>query len=240
MYWVNVKQILRANLDGSDVEPLIAGLPTLKSIVLDVNEGKMYWGEITPTHRIQRANLDGSGIEEVIALDAYNPTAIALDLNARKVYWIGAGLVIQRANLDGSNVTDLVTSQLENAVMLTLDVSMGKMYWTDIDTETIRRANLEIPPGDTPDNRSDIEDLITGLGIPYGITLDLTCPVPGDGNADSEVDLLDFACLQRCFSGAIGPVTPFTYASSCRCLDADEDGDIDLADYTAFLAAAGS
>ena len=40
-----------------------------------------------------------------------------------------------------------------------------KMYWTDYDAGKIQRANL---------NGSNVEDLVTGLGVPGGITVDTT------------------------------------------------------------------
>jgi hypothetical protein len=59
-----------------------------------------------------------------------------------------------------------------------------------------------------------------------------TCALPGDGNDDGAVDLLDYGRLQECFTGAQAPADPPLYPDSCRCLDFDADGDIDLADYT--------
>jgi hypothetical protein len=52
---------------------------------------------------------------------------------------------------------------------------------------------------------------------------------------DCDVDLADFAILQRCFTGPTGP-GPVTYPTGCDCYDYDADGDVDGADYTAFLA----
>jgi hypothetical protein len=51
-----------------------------------------------------------------------------------------------------------------------------------------------------------------------------------DFNGDSAIDLLDFAALQRCFTGADnGPI-----ASECEVFRADPDADLDLADYEHF------
>lgn len=53
----------------------------------------------------------------------------------------------------------------------------------------------------------------------------------GDFDNDGDVDLVDFASLQRCFSGT-GVMEP----CECRFLDIDEDGDVDLADFGLFQA----
>ena len=50
----------------------------------------------------------------------------------------------------------------------------GKMYWTDDGTNSIRRANLEIPAGESASTRTDVDDLVTaGLVGPTGLALDV-------------------------------------------------------------------
>ena len=48
LYWANSKtgKILRANLDGSEVEDVISGLNTPWDIALDPDGGKIYWTEV--------------------------------------------------------------------------------------------------------------------------------------------------------------------------------------------------
>jgi hypothetical protein len=50
--------------------------------------------------------------------------------------------------------------------------------------------------------------------------------VPFDGNGDGFVDLEDASHFDQCLQG---PGNEFV--SNCACLDADQDGDIDLADF---------
>ncbi len=69
---------------------------------------------------------------------------------------------------------------------------------------------------------------------PGAVNTCATCAIPGDGNADAIVDLLDFHYLQSCFTGSITPGAPPVYPTGCRCFDLDIDGDIDLADYSTF------
>ena len=63
-------------------------------------------------------------------------------------------------------------------VGIALDVKAGKMYWTQKGPDNagqgrIFRANLEIPKGQTPANRKDIELLFDGLPEPIDLDLDL-------------------------------------------------------------------
>jgi hypothetical protein len=61
---------------------------------------------------------------------------------------------------------------------MALDVESGKLYWTqkgndNADQGRIFRANLEIPEGQTPATRKDIEVLYDGLPEPIDLDLDL-------------------------------------------------------------------
>ena len=74
IYWTDsVGRLRRANLDGSNIETIITGRSGNQSnLILDVNRGKMYWGnEKKDIIYIWRANLDGSNIEtHITGLDA--------------------------------------------------------------------------------------------------------------------------------------------------------------------------
>ena len=54
---------------------------------------------------------------------------------------------------------------------------------------------------------------------------------PFDVDCDRDVDLLDFAAFQECFTGE----GPDAVVPSCESLDADKDDDVDLRDLSAFL-----
>ena len=63
-------------------------------------------------------------------------------------------------------------------VGIALDVEGGKFYWTQKGGDNagqgrIFRANLEIPKGQTPQNRKDIEVLYEDLPEPIDLDLDL-------------------------------------------------------------------
>ena len=164
MYWTEWVggKIRRADLDGSNVEDLVAGLKQPVGIALDVAGSKMYWTDMN-TDKIRRADLDGSNVEDLVTgLGA--PAGIALDVAGGKIYWTEWGTKkIRCADLNGSNVEDLVTG-LGAPAGIALDVAGGKIYWTDMNTDKIQRADL---------NGTNVEDLVTGLDFPHGIALDV-------------------------------------------------------------------
>ena len=136
MYWVeDHNRIRRANLNGSDVELLVAGLNGYgRDLEIDLEAGKLYWLD---SQHIARANLDGSGIEVVV--DTPNLTqAIALHVPSQKVYWIENTVDgmprIRRANLiDGSNVeTVLALDEWVSlkALEIAAEFPEPRMYWT--------------------------------------------------------------------------------------------------------------
>ena len=180
MYWADEgeNEILRANLDGSNIEILITlgepvspvvsppvVSPEPKALVFDPESPPIYWTD-TGTGKIQHVNLDGSKVEDLVTQGLGIPSSIALDVADGKMYWTDTDTdKIQRANLDGSNIEDLVTQGLRSPYDIALDVADGKMYWADNITDKIQRANLD---------GSNIEDLVTqGLSAPRSITLDV-------------------------------------------------------------------
>ncbi len=149
VYWTDFafEGILRADLDGQNVEYdyIRSGFPM--GIALDVDGGKIYW---TDAGTIQRADLNGQNIEEVLTVSDGYPEEITLDMDGGKVYWTNpVTQTIQRADLDGQNVEHLF--DLEDDVHyinsgprtgIALDVNGDKIYWTDSGPGTIQRADL--------------------------------------------------------------------------------------------------
>jgi DNA-binding beta-propeller fold protein YncE len=113
IYWTETfhDKIMRANLDGSEVQDIVIGIDAAHSIAVDMLGEKIYWPEAA-TGKIQRANLDGSAVEDVIVgLD--DPVTMALDISGGKMYWTNSGGQqpnhIARANLDGTNIETIIS-----------------------------------------------------------------------------------------------------------------------------------
>ena len=179
VYWTEGVGILRANLDGSDLEYdfIRTDLPNSSNIweiALDVNRGKIYW---TDEGTILRADLNGENREEILTISDGYPEEITLDVDRGKIYWANTywtnpiTRTIQRADLDGQNIEHLFeladdvnrNNRSRPQVGIALDVDRGKIYWTDPGSRTIQRADLN------GENREVLFDPI--VREPHGIAL---------------------------------------------------------------------
>src|SRR5258707_11940132 len=192
---VSAGRVLTANPDGSDLKVIVSeGRRLPDGIVVDVAAGHIYWTNMgNPSANdvsIERADLDGKNVTNIIpAGGTFTPKQLQLDKKNGRLYWSDReGMRVMRANLDGSKIETLVdTSQGEPrpgkeirkwCVGIVLDVEAGKLYWTQKGPDNagegrIFRANLEIPKGQTPANREDIELLYENLPEPIDLELDL-------------------------------------------------------------------
>jgi hypothetical protein len=192
---VSSGQVFSANPDGSDLKVLVSeGRRLPDGIVVDVAAGHLYWTNMgVPSANdgsIERSNLDGSDVIHIVPPGGtFTPKQLQLDKKGRKLYWSDReGMRVMRVNLDGSSLETLIdTSEgaarpgkdtKKQCVGIALDVEGGKLYWTQKGPENggegrIFRANLEIPKGQTPVNRKDIELLYEKLPEPIDLELDL-------------------------------------------------------------------
>src|SRR5262245_7706771 len=139
---------------------------------------------------IERVDLDGGDRETIVPPGGtVTPKQLTLDRKGRKVYWSDReGMRVMRVNFDGSQIETLVDTSDGDArpgrdetkwcVGIAVDHDGGKIYWTqkgadNAEQGSILRANLEIPKGESPTNRTDIEVLFKGLPEPIDLELDL-------------------------------------------------------------------
>jgi hypothetical protein len=188
-------QVFSANPDGSDLKVIVSeGRRIPDGIVVDIEAGHLYWTNMGNPNAddgsIERADFDGNNATHIVPNGGtFTPKQLQLDRKNRKLYWSDReGMRIMRANLDGSKIETLVDTSEDDArpgkdakkwcVGIALDVERGKVYWTQKGPEKagqgrIFRANLEIPEGQTPANRQDIEVLYNNLPEPIDLDLDL-------------------------------------------------------------------
>ncbi len=183
------------NPDGSDRRVILDGLKRIPDgIEVDAEAGHIYWTNMgNPSANdgsIERADLDGTNRKTIVPPGGtFTPKQLKLDKQGGKIYWSDReGMRVMRANFDGSEIETLVdTSQGEPrpgrdatkwCVGIAVDHSGGKLYWTQKGSDNagegrIFRANLELPEGETPTSRTDIEVLFDGLPEPIDLDLDL-------------------------------------------------------------------
>jgi DNA-binding beta-propeller fold protein YncE len=187
-------RVLTSNPDGSDLKTIVnEGRKLPDGIVVDVAGGHIYWTNMgnpkANDGTIDRADLDGTNITNVVPPGAtWTPKQLQFDAKNRKLYWSDReGMRVMRSNLDGSNIETLVETghgdddraDARNwCVGIAVDVNGGKFYWTQKGNDNagqgrIFRAGLEIPKGQTPANRKDVEVLYDNLPEPIDLDLDL-------------------------------------------------------------------
>ncbi|MGA2190687.1 MAG: 3-hydroxyacyl-CoA dehydrogenase [Steroidobacteraceae bacterium] len=179
--------------DGSDPKTVITGCRLPDGLAVDAAAGHIYWTNMGVPHRndgsIERADLDGGNRRFIIPEGGtFTPKQLHLEKKSGKLYWSDReGMRVMRANLDGSQVETLIqTGDGEGdrhdpsnwCVGITVDPIRGQMYWTQKSADDsghgrIFRANIDMPPGQTPTNRLDVEVLLEGLPEPIDLELDL-------------------------------------------------------------------
>jgi hypothetical protein len=179
--------------DGSDLKTIVSGTGRYPDgVVVDVEAARLYWTNMGIPQlndgSIERIDLDGGNRTVIVPQGAtHTPKQLHLDKPNGKLYWCDReGMRVMRCDLDGSQVETLVVSgdleadrgdQTRWCVGITVDPEHRKVYWTQKGPDNaglgrILRANIEIPPGETPLNRSDIEVVFDRLPEPIDLEFD--------------------------------------------------------------------
>ncbi len=189
---INAGKIHVMNTDGSDRKTIVTGCHLPDGIVVDAETGHIYWTNMgVPSLNdgsVERADLDGKNRKVIVPVGAtHTPKQIILDKKGGKLYWCDReGMRVMRCNLDGSQLETLIETGRGDAdsrdptkwcVGLSIDRKYGKIYWSQKGPDnagrgSIFRANVEIPAGETPASRSDIEVFFDALPEPIDIELD--------------------------------------------------------------------
>jgi len=190
---LNAGLIHTMNPDGSEKKTIVSNGRLPDGIVVDVKAGHIYWTNMGVPNlndgSIERADLDGGNRKVIVPQGVtHTPKQIHLDKDGGKLYWCDReGMRVMRANLDGSQVETLVErgrgdndqrDETRWCVGITIDPKLGKIYWTQKGPDKggqgrLFRANIDIPKGESPSKRSDIEVLFDHLPEPIDLELNL-------------------------------------------------------------------
>jgi len=194
IYFLDAKgRLLTAGPDGSGLKVLLSsGMSGPDGVAVDPAAGYVYWTNMGKVKEddgsIQRSRLDGSEVTTLVPKGGtFTAKQMKLDLQHGKMYWSDReGMRVMRANLDGSKVETLVETATGDearkdarnwCVGIAVDPVGGWVYWTqkggdNANLGVIRRAPLNVPAGQTPGNRTDIEILASDLPEPIDLDLD--------------------------------------------------------------------
>jgi DNA-binding beta-propeller fold protein YncE len=190
---LNAGRIHVMNPDGSDKKTIVTNCHLPDGIVVDTVARHIYWTNMgfpsLDDGSIERADHDGSNRRVIVPQGVtHTPKQMHLDKENGRLYWCDReGMRVMRANLDGSQVETLVETgrgdkdrrdQKRWCVGITIDPKLAKIYWSQKGDDNagqgrIFRANIDIPKGESPANRSDIEVVFDGLPEPIDLELDL-------------------------------------------------------------------
>ena len=160
LYWSDREgmRVMRANLDGSNVETLVETGRGEKDrrdqtrwcvgITVDPKLGKVYWTQKGPTKgglgRICRANIEIPRGEtsasrsdiEVLFDSLPEPIDLELDLVNRVLFWIDRGdpprgNTVNRAPIDREAAPEILVRHLMEGIGIALDVPGNRMFVTD-------------------------------------------------------------------------------------------------------------
>jgi hypothetical protein len=187
-------RVMSCTPDGTDLKTIVTlGRKLPDGVVVDIDTGHIYWTNMGIPNvndgSLMRAELDGSNLATIVPEGAtHTPKQLQFDKKNGKLYWSDReGMRIMRANLDGSKLETLIDTSLGDprpgtdatkwCVGIALDVDRGQLYWTQKGPDNagqgrIFRAGLEVPKGQTPERREDIELLYGALPEPIDLDLD--------------------------------------------------------------------
>jgi hypothetical protein len=184
---LNAGCIHAMNTDGSDRKTIVTRCHLPDGIVVDAEAGHIYWTNMGVPN-LDDGSIDGSNRKVIVPQGiTHTPKQIILDKKGGMLYWCDReGMRVMRANLDGSQIETLIETgrgesdrrdQTRWCVGLTIDPRHEKIYWSQKGPDNagrgcIFRANLEIPRGESPSSRSDIEVFFGGLPEPIDLELD--------------------------------------------------------------------
>jgi hypothetical protein len=186
-------RVLRTSVDGQQHMPIVQGKGVgPDGVAVDVAGGHVFWTNMGAPNgddgTLMRADLDGKNPSTIVPSGTFTPKQLKLEPSNNKLYWSDReGMRVMRSNLDGSELTTLVVTGTSDAdrrdaskwcVGIAVDAVAGKLYWTQKGGDnagqgTIKRAGLELPAGQDPAARTDIEVLFAKLPEPIDLDLDL-------------------------------------------------------------------
>ena len=186
--------VMTVGPDGQGLAKLVEGKGSSgpDGITYDTSAKRIIWSNMGKVNEndgtVMSCDLAGGDVKTLVAAGGtFTPKQIKFDTERRRLYWCDReGMRVMRCNPDGSNVEVLVQTgdftankgdQTRWCVGIALDYSRNQIYWSqkggdNANQGVIRRASMDIPYGQTPANRTDIETLFSGLPEPIDLDIE--------------------------------------------------------------------
>ncbi|KAI1384428.1 3-hydroxyacyl-CoA dehydrogenase [Hypoxylon trugodes] len=181
-------------LVGTENETPIRELVTGQTLPdsLEIFQGRIYWTNMgcSDTHdgSLYSCDMDGKDIKVVLPKGTvHTAKQLVIEPLSSKIYLADReGMRVLRCNLDGSELEVLIkagdldkdedASDRRWCVGVAVCPTEGKFYWTQKGPPKgyagrVFRANIELPAGETAENRSDIECVLNNLPEPIDLTI---------------------------------------------------------------------
>lgn len=180
--------------DGRPLKTLIDHERAPDGIDVSIPAGKLFWTSMgIPSENdgaVFSSNLDGSDIQVVVPRgEVHTPKQLCIDHANSKLYFSDReGLRVMRCGFDGSDLEVIVqtgdwkkteekSDQTSWCVGIAVSQKTGKFFWTQKGPSKggkgrIFRADVNFLPGETYDNRTDIECLFQNLSEPIDLEID--------------------------------------------------------------------
>ncbi|KAK3331462.1 hypothetical protein B0H66DRAFT_487607 [Apodospora peruviana] len=180
-------KILRRDPATGQVSVLVSGQPAPDGIDVAPSLGKMFWTNMgrdvnKRDGSVLSANLDGSDVKTLIPEGGvHTPKQLVYVPGQEKIYFCDReGMGVHRIGVDGNDHEVLVQRSSKTrdltqwCVGIAVDVLGGKIYWTQkgaskANEGRIFRCGIDIPEGETAENRSDIELVFGNLPEPIDL-----------------------------------------------------------------------
>ncbi|KAJ5101594.1 Dehydrogenase [Penicillium alfredii] len=188
-------KVLRWNLVTQKLSPVVVGQNMPDGIDVSLTEQRIFWtnmGRSVAAYdgSVWSANMDGSDVKCLVPRGKVRtPKQIAADEQRYQLYFADReGTSLHRCGYDGSHHeiivqryttpgSSLLDQMREWCVGIALDSERRVMYWTQKGPSKagcgrIFCAGMDIPEGETAENRSDITLLFDNLPEPIDIEID--------------------------------------------------------------------
>ena len=188
----NRGSLVRYNLDGSDPEVIMppgskAGDVTFntgKQVTIDRVNKKLYMGDREGS-KVWRVDYDGKnlevlisghGVQQIVGVGA-DPTERHFyfsDRNGKKLFRAGMDMPAGQTHADRDDVELIYVEKAATAMPLDieLDLEHRMIYWTDRTQGKVLGMHMDMPMGETAEDRSDVELIADGLTEAIGLAYD--------------------------------------------------------------------